>query len=43
MLQEMYSKGNLEKSKQTAGKNRSKIEAASTEVNGSNGDIYQNV
>ncbi|XP_044186756.1 immunoglobulin superfamily member 6 [Thunnus albacares] len=43
VLQEMYSKGNLEKSKQTAGKNRSKIEAASTEVNGSNGDIYQNV
>ncbi|XP_076609748.1 immunoglobulin superfamily member 6 [Chaetodon auriga] len=43
VLQEMYSRENLEKQKQTASRNRSQAEAASTDLNISTDDIYQNV
>lgn len=43
VLQEMYSRRNLEKSKQTARGNASHIEAANSELDGSTDDIYQNV
>ncbi|XP_026215706.1 immunoglobulin superfamily member 6 [Anabas testudineus] len=39
VLEEMYSKKNLKRQKQTAGPN----EAASADINSSNDDIYQNV
>ncbi|XP_022058057.2 immunoglobulin superfamily member 6 [Acanthochromis polyacanthus] len=43
VLQEMYSRRNLEKSKQTARGNASHIEAANSELDCSTDDIYQNV
>ncbi|XP_008284796.1 uncharacterized protein LOC103360706 [Stegastes partitus] len=43
VLQEMYSRRNLEKSKHTARGNSTRVEAANGELDGSTDDIYQNV
>ncbi|XP_035809437.2 immunoglobulin superfamily member 6 [Amphiprion ocellaris] len=43
VLQEMYSRTNLEKSKETARGNTSHVEAGNSELDGSTDDIYQNV
>ncbi|XP_030263782.1 immunoglobulin superfamily member 6 [Sparus aurata] len=43
VLQEMYSRRNLERSKQSVSRSRSPAEAASTDLDSSNDDIYQNV
>ncbi|XP_051243507.1 uncharacterized protein si:ch211-139g16.8 [Dicentrarchus labrax] len=43
VLQELYSKRNLQRSKRLVSRNRSQAEAASTDANNSNDDIYQNV
>ncbi|KAK9535062.1 hypothetical protein VZT92_007467 [Zoarces viviparus] len=43
VLQEMYSKGKLDKGKKTVSRNRPQAEAASTEFKTSTDDIYQNV
>ncbi|XP_037332968.2 uncharacterized protein si:ch211-139g16.8 [Pungitius pungitius] len=43
VLQEMYSRRNLDKDKKDVRRNRSQAEAANTEVDNSNEDIYQNV
>ncbi|KAM8724829.1 immunoglobulin superfamily member 6 [Acanthopagrus schlegelii] len=43
VLQEMYSRRNLERSKQSVSRSRSPAEAASTDLDNSNDDIYQNV
>ncbi|XP_033945658.1 uncharacterized protein [Pseudochaenichthys georgianus] len=43
VLQEMYSKRNLEKGIKAENKKRSQAEAPSTEINNSTDDIYQNV
>ncbi|XP_054464142.1 uncharacterized protein si:ch211-139g16.8 isoform X2 [Anoplopoma fimbria] len=42
VLQEMYSRRNLDKGKKTVSRNRSQAEAASSEVKNSNEDIYEN-
>ncbi|KAK5856310.1 hypothetical protein PBY51_007918 [Eleginops maclovinus] len=43
VLQEMYSKRNLDRGVKAENKKRSKAKAPSTEFNGSTDDIYQNV
>ncbi|KAL6102905.1 igsf6 [Pungitius sinensis] len=43
VLQEMYSRRNMDKGKKDASRNRSQAEAANIEVDNSNEDIYQNV
>ncbi|XP_075942118.1 uncharacterized protein LOC142944843 [Anarhichas minor] len=43
VLQEMYSKGKLDKGKKTVSRNRPQAEAASTEFKTSTDDVYQNV
>ncbi|KAM8844226.1 immunoglobulin superfamily member 6 [Spinachia spinachia] len=43
VLQEMYSRRNLDKGQKDVSRNRSHAEAANTEVDNSNEDIYQNV
>ncbi|XP_078126277.1 uncharacterized protein LOC144530546 isoform X2 [Sander vitreus] len=43
VLQEMYSRRNLDKGKKTVGRNCSQAEAASTAFKSSTDDIYQNV
>ncbi|XP_045884930.1 uncharacterized protein si:ch211-139g16.8 isoform X1 [Micropterus dolomieu] len=43
VLQELYSRRNLERSKQTANRKRSQAEAPSTEFNSQTDDVYQNV
>ncbi|XP_073351376.1 uncharacterized protein [Pagrus major] len=43
VLQEMYSRRNLRRIKQSVSRSRSPAEAASTDLDSSNDDIYQNV
>ncbi|XP_035511392.1 immunoglobulin superfamily member 6 [Morone saxatilis] len=43
VLQEMYSKRNLQRSKRLVSRNRSQAEATRTGANSSNDDVYQNV
>ncbi|KAM9391821.1 uncharacterized protein KZ484_003382 isoform 1-T1 [Pholidichthys leucotaenia] len=43
VLQEMYSKRNLEKSKKIPSRNTSRVEVGNNEINNSCDDIYQNV